>query len=150
MKNNISQQLVRIFKKKIKLKSIYLHEPDLSKSDIVYLKDCIKGNTVSSVGTFVKKFENKISSLTKAKYVVATNSGTSALHISCILTNIQKNDEVLVPSFTFVGTVNAVKYCGGIPHFVDIEESHFGINVKKLTNYLKKIVIKKKIFASIN
>ena len=85
----------------------------------------------------------KISSLTKAKYVVATNSGTSALHISCILMNIQKNDEVIVPSFTFVGTVNAVKYCGGIPHFVDIEESHFGINVKKLTNYLKKIVIKK-------
>jgi len=144
MKNNISQQLARILKKKIKLKSIYLHEPDLSKSDIVYLKDCIKGNTVSSVGTFIKKFENKISSLTKAKYVVATNSGTSALHISCILTNIQKNDEVLVPSFTFVGAVNAVKYCGGIPHFVDIEESHFGINVKKLTNYLKKIAIKKK------
>ena len=112
-----------------------MHEPDLSKSDIVYLKDCSKGNTVSSVGTFVKKFENKISSLTKAKYVVATNSVTSALHISCILTNIQKNDEVLVPSFTFVGTVNAVKYCGGIPHFVDIEDSHFGINVKKLTNF---------------
>ena len=41
MKNNISQQLARILKKKIKLKSIYLHEPDLSKSDIVYLKDCI-------------------------------------------------------------------------------------------------------------
>ena len=58
--------------------------------------------------------------------------------------NIQKNDEVIVPSFTFVGAANAVKYCGGIPHFVDIEESHFGINVKKLANYLKKIAIKKK------
>ena len=144
MKNKISKQLVRIFKKKIKLKSIYLHEPDLSTSDMTYLKDCIKNNNVSTMGIFVKKFENKISSLTKAKYVVATNSGTSALHISCILMNIQKNDEVLVPSFTFVSAANAVRYCGGIPHFVDIEEDHFGINVKKLSNYLKKIAIKKK------
>ena len=144
MKNKISQQLVTIFKKKIKFKSIYLHEPDLSISDITYLKDCIKNNVVSSAGAFIKKFENKISNLTKAKYVVATNSGTSALHISCILMNIEKNDEVIVPSFTFVGTANAVKYCGGIPHFVDIEESHFGINVKKLADHLKKIVIKKK------
>ena len=144
MKNKISEQLIRIFRKKIKLKPISLHEPDLNKSDISCLKACIRNNTVSSVGPFVKKFENKISNLTKSKYVVATNSGTSALHISCILMNVQKNDEVLVPSFTFVGTANAVKYCGGIPHFVDIEEEHFGINVKKLAKYLKKIVIKKK------
>ena len=144
MKNKISEQLIKIFRKKIKLKPISLHEPDLNKSDISCLKACIRNNTVSSVGPFVKKFENKISNLTKSKYVVATNSGTSALHISCILMNVQKNDEVLVPSFTFVGTANAVKYCGGIPHFVDIEEEHFGINVKKLAKYLKKIVIKKK------
>ena len=144
MTNKISQQLVEILKKKIKLKSIYLHEPDLSASDTVYLKDCIKDNTISAAGVFVKKFENKISSLTKAKHVIATNSGTSALHISCILMNVQQNDEVLVPAFTFVATANAVKYCGGIPHFIDIEESHFGINVKKLANYLKKIAIKKK------
>ena len=83
------------------------------------------------------KFENEISKLTGAKYVVATNSGTSALHVSCILMNVQENTEVLVPSFTFVGTANAVKYCGAIPHFVDIEEEHFGINVEKLEIYLK-------------
>ena len=143
MIHKISQQLVKILKKRINLKSIYLHEPDLSASDKVYLKDCIKDNAISAAGAFIIKFENKISKLTKAKYVIATNSGTSALHISCILMNVQQNDEVLVPAFTFVATANAVKYCGGIPHFIDIEESHFGINVKKLANYLKKIAIKK-------
>ena len=143
MKNKISQELIKLFKTKVKFKSLYLHEPDLSKNDINYLKNCIVNNTVSTVGKFVKKFEDKISKLTGAKYVVATNSGTSALHISCILMNIKKNDEVLVPSFTFVGTANAVKYCGAIPHFVDIEEKHFGINVKKLSNYLNNIAIKK-------
>ena len=146
MINKISQQLLQILNKKIKLKSIYLHEPDLHLSDLTYLKDCIKNNVVSAAGTFIKKFENKISNLTKAKYVVATNSGTSALHISCILMNIEKNDEVLIPAFTFVATANAVKYCGGVPHFVDIDEDHFGINVQKLDKYLKKNVIKKKNF----
>ena len=90
MKNNISQQLVKIFKKNIKFKSLYLHEPDLNKDDISYLKICINKNTVSTIGPFVKKFENKISKLTKSKYVVATNSGTSALHVSCILMNIER------------------------------------------------------------
>ena len=139
MKNKISQQLVKIFKKNINFKSLHLHEPDLNKDDVNYLKFCVKKNTVSTIGPFVKKFENKISKLTKSKYVVATNSGTSALHISCILMNVKKNDEVLVPSFTFVGTVNAVKYCDAIPHFVDIEENTLGINVEKLEEYLNKI-----------
>ena len=144
MKNKISKELIDFFKKKISLKSLSLHEPDLKKEEINSLKNCIITNSVSSIGKFIKKFENEISKLTGAKYVVATNSGTSALHVSCILMNVQENTEVLVPSFTFVGTANAVKYCGAIPHFVDIEEEHFGINVEKLEIYLKKITIKKK------
>ena len=144
--NKISKELIKIFKKNFKFKSLHLHEPDLDSSEINYLKNCIISNEVSSQGKFVKKFEDKISKLTKAKYIITANSGTSALHIACILMNIKENDEVLVPSFTFVGTANAVKYCGAIPHFVDIEEKNLGINVKKLNNYLNKIVIKKKNF----
>ena len=74
---------------------MHLHEPDLDKSAINYLKQCVNTNSVSTVGKFVKKFENEISKLTGAKYVITTNSGTSALHISCILADIGKNDEVL-------------------------------------------------------
>ncbi len=141
--NKISKKIVKIFKKKIKLNKVYLHEPDLNKSDSVYLKDCINQNAVSAAGKFIQKFENKILNLTKAKCVISTNSGTSALHISCILMNVKENDEVLVPAFTFVATANAIKYCGAIPHFIDIEENHFGVNVNKLDNYLKEISIKK-------
>ena len=91
-----------------------------------------------AIGEFVKKFEKKISKLTRSKYVVTTNSGTSALHISCLLLGVRKNDEVLVPSFTFVATANVIKYCTAIPHFNDIEEKNFGINIVKLENYLKE------------
>ena len=144
MKNIISQELIKLFKNKFKNNSLHLHEPDLNKSDLVYLKNCINNNNVSSVGIFVKKFENEIAKLTKAKHVITTNSGTSALHISCILMGIKENEEVLVPSFTFVGTANAIKYCGAVPHFVDIEDKHFGIDFDKLRVYLNKIAVIKK------
>jgi len=146
LKKNISKKLVNIFKSNINFKSLHLHEPDLDKNAINYLKLCVKTNSVSTVGKFVKKFEDKISKLTGAKHVITTNSGTSALHISCILAGIGKNDEVLVPAFTFVATANAVKYCGGIPHFVDIEDQHFNIDFDKLKIYLKKTTIIKNNF----
>ena len=146
MKNKISKNLIKLFKSKFKFKHLYLHEPDLNISDTKYLKNCIVNNSVSTIGKFVKKFEDEISKLTGSKYVVSTNSGTSAIHIACLLMDIKKNDEVLIPSFTFAGTANAVKYCGAVPHFVDIEEKNFGINVKKLTNYLNEITVKKKNF----
>ena len=146
MKSNISKNLVRLFKLNLNFNSIHLHEPDLIKDETDYLKKCIRQNNVSSTGKFIKKFENEISKLTKAKYVIATNSGTSALHISCILMNVKKNQEVLVPALTFVATPNAVKYCNAVPHFIDIESESFGINVDKLDKYLSGITIIKRNF----
>ena len=73
LKNKISQNLIKLFKSKFKFKQLYLHEPDINVGDANYLKNCIVNNSVSSVGKFVEKFENKISKLTKAKYVIATN-----------------------------------------------------------------------------
>ena len=137
MKNNILNELINIFKKNIQFKSLNLHEPNLDKYDLSNLKKCISLNQIA-LGNFIKKFENKLSTITKSKYVITTNSGISALHISCLLLGTRKNDEVLVPSFTFVATANAVKYCGAIPHFIDIEEKNFGVNIPKLEKYLKK------------
>ena len=56
---------------------------------------------------------------------------------------INENDEVLLPSFTYVATANAVKYCNATPNFVDIEKTNFGVCPKKLEIYLKKIVKKR-------
>jgi len=137
MNKNLSKELINIFKSNLDLKNPQLHEPTIEKDDLYNIKKCISKNHIA-IGAFIKKFEKKISDLTKSKYVVATNSGTSALHISCLLLGVKENDEVLVPSFTFVATANAIKYCNAIPHFVDIEEKSFGINIVKLEHYLKK------------
>ena len=137
MKKNIATELINIFKSSIRLEKLNLHEPCVEKSDLKNLKHCISLNHIAQ-GNFIKKFEEKISSFTKSKHVITTSSGTSALHISCLLLGVKKNDEVLVPSFTFVSTANAIKYCNAIPHFIDIEEKNFGVNISKLEIYLKK------------
>lgn len=66
-------------------------------------------------------------------------NATAALHISMILLNIKKNDEVLIPSLNYIASTNAILYCGGVPHFVDVSEEDLGIDVKKLDLYLNKI-----------
>ena len=116
-----------------------LHEPQFSGREWEYVKECIDTGWVSSVGKFVDRFEKDLVDYTSAKYAVVTVNGTAALHICYLLAGIQPNDEVLVPALTFVATCNALHYCGAIPHFIDSEIKHLGIDVDKLTIYLKEI-----------
>ena len=64
-------------------------------------------------------------------------NGTQAIFIALKVLNIKSNDEVLVPALTFIGTVNAITYLGAEPHFVDSRIDDFGIDCKKLENYLQ-------------
>ena len=96
------------------------------------------------MGKFVDKFEKKICYYTKSKYAVATSSGTAALHLILNYIKTGKNDEVLLPGYTYVATANAIKYCNATPNFLDIEAESLGVCPSKLENYLKKISIKKK------
>ena len=116
-----------------------LHEPLFSRSEVKFTRDTIKKNFVSSAGIYGEKFEKKIKKLTKAKYVVAVINGTQGLFISMQALGIKKNQEILVPSLTFVGTVNAINYTGAEPHFIDSNIKDFGIDCKKLEIYLNRI-----------
>lgn len=120
-------------------KKVGLHEPYLGSNDKRNLLKCIDSNYVSYLGEFVTNFEKKISEYTGAKYVVTTNSGTSALHLACRLLEINAESEVLLPAMSFVAPANAVKYLNGTPHFVDIDNQTLGIDPEKLSRYLKKI-----------
>ena len=140
------QQISDLLIKKIKklgFKKYFLHEPDIESGDILNLKKCIDTKNISASGDYHTKFEKLLSKMTKSKFVVSTNSGTSALHISCILSGIGPGDEVILPAFTFVAPANSILYCGAIPHFVEIEKNFLGIDFDKLKNYLIKNTIKK-------
>ncbi|XDD45083.1 LegC family aminotransferase [Leptospira sp. WS39.C2] len=122
---------------------VILHEPKFVGNEWVYLKECLDTGFVSSVGKFVDRFEFELASYTKSKYAIAVVNGTSALHIALILSGVKPGDEVLIPSLSFVATANAVTYCGAIPHFVESESVHLGLDALKIRDYLKSISEKK-------
>jgi perosamine synthetase len=123
---------------------VSLHEPKFLNTDKAYLDACIDENFVSSVGRFVQEFEDTLQVWTGAKRVVVVSSGTAALHALMHVHGIGYDDEVLVPSLTFVATANSVAMCGATPHFVDVENHTLGIDPEKLDKYLGNILLPSK------
>ena len=136
-------QIVDIIKKILGKGHHSLHEPYFCGNEWKYVKKTLDENYVSSIGSFVNKFEDQIKRFTKSKYAIPVVNGTEALHLSLVACGVNSNDEVLVPTITFVGTANAVTYSGATPHFVDSELETLGIDPIKLEKYLEKITIKK-------
>ena len=136
-------QIVDIIKKILGKGHHSLHEPYFCGNEWKYVKKTLDENYVSSIGSFVNKFEDQIKRFTKSKYAIPVVNGTEALHLSLVACGVSSNDEVLVPTITFVGTANAVAYSGATPHFVDSELETLGIDPIKLEIYLEKITIKK-------
>ena len=137
MKEDTANIILDFYKKKIKKnKKISLHEPVFNGNDYKYLKECLDSSYVSSKGRFTELFENKLKEYTKSKYVIAVINGTAGLEMALRGANVKNNEEVIVPSLTFVATANAVSHCGAIPHFVDSSLDDFGIDVSKLNTYL--------------
>jgi perosamine synthetase len=113
-----------------------LHEPYFAGNEWRYLKECLDSTYVSSVGSFVGRFEEQLAAYTGVRHAVAVVNGTAALHVALRLAGVQAGDEVLVPALTFVATTNAVSYCGATPHFVDSEERTLGVDPHALRAYL--------------
>ena len=142
MKKEIIKKIF-IIKNKFKNKKINLHEPTILTDDIKSVTKALRENEVSTYGKYTNIFENKIAKIVKNKNVVSIINGTSALHLALKLLNVDKNSEVLVPSLTYVSTVNAIIYNDAEPHFVEIDPKNLSVDILKLDNYLKKIIIKK-------
>jgi perosamine synthetase len=140
---SLAQDIIKSIIKVVGSQKHNLHEPLFIGNEINYLKKTIITNLVSSIGPFVKKFEDQIKKFTKSKYAISVVNGTEALHLSLIACGVNNGDEVLVPTITFVGTANAILYSGATPHFVDSELKTLGIDPLKLEKYLKEITIKK-------
>jgi len=136
-------QIINIVKKILGKGRHPLHEPYFFGNEWNYVKKTLDENYVSSIGSFVNKFEDQIKKFTKSKYVIPVVNGTEALHLSLVACGVKSNDEVLVPTITFVGTANSIIYSGATPHFIDSEFETLGIDPLKLEKYLEKITIKK-------
>jgi perosamine synthetase len=117
---------------------IPLHEPRFGKNESRYVQECIESTFVSSVGKFVDRFEANLAEYTGSQYAVAVVNGTCGLQVALQLAGVQRHDEVLVPTLSFVATANAVSHCGAIPHFVDSDEETLGMDPEALGEWLKQ------------
>ena len=122
---------------------IPLHEPRFIGNEKKYLNECIDSTFVSSVGEFVDRFEEEIAKFTNAKYTVATNNGTSALHISLLISGVESGHEVITQPLTFVAICNAISYCIAKPIFVDVDKDTMGMSPVALESFLKANAIVK-------
>ncbi|EEU7472608.1 aminotransferase LegC [Campylobacter jejuni] len=117
--------------------NIALHEPCFIGNEKKYLLECIDNGFVSSVGEFVTRFEEALKEKTKARFVIATNTGTAALHIALLANGIDENCEVITQSISFVATANAITYTGAKPVFLDIDENTLSLSPKALEHFLE-------------
>lgn len=126
------------------LEFIPISKPSISSKEVEYVSNAVKSGWVSSLGEYIELFEKKFSEFCNTEYALTVSNGTTALHLALLSSGIEVGDEVIIPDLTFVATANAVKYCGAIPIFADIEEDTLCINpdsVKRLITPRTKAII---------
>jgi perosamine synthetase len=104
----------------------------IEKDDIEAVLKVLEENTFLTTGPWVSDFEKKMCTYIGSQYGVAVNSGTAALHCATSAAGIQENDEVIVPSISFVASANCVLYQKATPVFCDIDPETLNIDVSKI------------------
>ncbi|MCI0730286.1 MAG: LegC family aminotransferase [Chloroflexi bacterium] len=117
---------------------IPLSVPEIRGNEWQYIKECLDSNWVSSVGSFVDRFEQMMAEVVSVQYGVATVNGTAALHVSLLVAGVQPGDEVLVSSLTFIAPANAIRYVGAWPVFVDAEPTYWQMDPQKVEEFLEE------------
>ena len=117
-------------------KFIQNHPPVTSNYEKRFVEKCLKIDEIAVYGEFLGKFKKNISNITKSKYVNLISNGTSAIHLCLIASGVRSENEVLVPSFTFIGSCNPILHLKAKPVFFDIDKFH-NIDEHKLINFLK-------------
>ncbi|MGV8934775.1 MAG: DegT/DnrJ/EryC1/StrS family aminotransferase [Gallionellaceae bacterium] len=99
--------------------SIPIYQPSLTGREKEYVIDCLDSTWISSKGKYIQKFEDLFAEKIKIKHATTVSNGTVALHLALVALGIGPGDEVIVPTLTYIASVNAVAYTGATPVFVD-------------------------------
>ncbi|MEM2987556.1 MAG: aminotransferase class I/II-fold pyridoxal phosphate-dependent enzyme, partial [Candidatus Bathyarchaeia archaeon] len=120
---------------------IPINAPQIGEEEIAAVVNVLKSGILTHAlgsGPMVKRFEEDFSRFVEAKHAIAVNSGTAALHMALIAIGIKRGDEVVLPSFTFVATAEAVVMAGAKPVFVDIDLETYNISLEAIEKALTK------------
>lgn len=98
---------------------IPVYRPDLSGNERAYVLDCVDSSWISSIGVYIERFEAAVAEVTGARHAISVSNGTVALHLALHCLDIGPGDEVIVPSFTYIASVNTIAQTGATPVFAE-------------------------------
>lgn len=122
---------------------IPLSVPHLAGNEWKYVKDCLDTGWISSVGSYVNRFEEQMAQFTGAKYAVACMNGTTALQVCQRLIGVEAGDYVIIPNITFIATANAVAYMNAEALLMDVDSDTWQMNLDLLEGFFRNETIQK-------
>ena len=129
----------------MKKEMIPVANPVLNGNERKYVNDCLDTSWISSNGKYIEKFEGKFSRFCNTRYAVSCCNGTVALHLALLAHHVGINDEIIMPTLTYIATANSVRYCGARPVFIDSEPETWNIDPslieQKITSRTKGIIV---------
>lgn len=117
---------------------IKLCVPEIGGNEWQYIKDCLDTKWVSSVGSYVDRFERMVADYVGATHAVAVVNGTAALHTALLVAGVEPGDEVLVSALSFIAPANAIRYAGAWPVFIDAEPRHWQMDAGRTVEFLEQ------------
>ena len=117
---------------------IPVYRPDLSGNERKYVLDCVDSSWISSIGVYIDRFETAVAQRTGAKHAIAVTNGTVALHLALHCLDIGPGDEVIVPSFTYIASVNTIAQTGATPVFAECRASDWLLDVDDVARRITK------------
>ena len=118
--------------------NIRVGSPVIGETEKRYVNDCLDSGWISSIGIYLARFEEGFARFCGVKHAIATNNGTTAIHLALVALGIGPGDEVILPTLTYIATANAVRYCGATPVFIDCDEETLNIDVQAIESKITK------------
>jgi perosamine synthetase len=121
-----------------------VYMPELQGNEKIYVNDCLDSTWISSRGKYVSAFEEHFADYLGIEYATAVNNGTVAIHVALLALGIGPGDEVIVPTLTYIATVNPIRYVGATPVFAECEKVYWQIDTedvkRKITPKTKAVI----------
>ncbi len=130
----ISYQAIPRFDQPSRRSIIPVCEPTLQGNELKYVQQAVETNWISSMGSFIRDFELGFAEYCGTHYGIACANGTVALHLALATLGLAPGDEVILPAFTMIATINAVTYCGATPVLVDSEAGYWQMDMNQVAD----------------